>query len=80
MSYNLSQMGNWSGRHIAEGWRHGHVYDDAGKQHPRLAPYEDLSASDRGTTQDTIKTLLALGYRIEPPPAGDALTTDAQTR
>lgn len=60
---------NWSKQRIAEGWRHGPKRDDAKKEHPSLIPYEQLSESekqyDRTTAMETIKTILALGYRIE---------------
>jgi hypothetical protein len=66
---------NRSRRRTAEGWRCGHVYD-ARKEHPGLAPHEHLYYSNR----ETNKTLLALGYRIEPPSASDALTSDVRAR
>lgn len=60
---------NWARRRIAEGWRHGPRRDDAKKQHPSLVPYEQLPDSekeyDRTTAMETVKTILALGYRIE---------------
>ncbi len=60
---------NWSQQRIAEGWRHGPKRDDGKKEHPSLIPYEQLSESekqyDRTTAMETIKTILALGYRIE---------------
>jgi class 3 adenylate cyclase len=64
---------NWLRGRIAEGWRYGPVCDEARKEHPRLVPYEELPDSereyDRTTTLETIKALVALGYRIEPPSA-----------
>jgi hypothetical protein len=60
---------NWSQQRIAEGWRLGPKRDDAKKEHPSLIPYEQLPESekqyDRTTAMETIKTILALGYRIE---------------
>ncbi len=60
---------NWAKQRIADGWRRGPVRDDAKKEHPSLVPYEDLPESekayDRTTAMETIKTILALGYRIE---------------
>lgn len=60
---------NWARQRIAEGWRHGPRRDDARKEHPNLVPYEELSETDkdydRSTAMETIKTILALGYRIE---------------
>ena len=52
-----------------EGWRYGPRRDDAKKEHPSLIPYEQLSESekeyDRTTAMETVKTILALGYKIE---------------
>jgi len=45
--------------------------DDARKGHPSLIPYQELSESekqlDRNATLETLKAILALGYRIESP-------------
>jgi hypothetical protein len=60
---------NWARQRLAEGWRHGPRRDDAKKEHPSLVPYEKLPESekayDRTTAMESIKTILALGYRIE---------------
>ncbi len=60
---------NWARQRIAEGWSHGPRRDDARKEHPNLVPYEELSEADkdydRSTAMETIKAILALGYRIE---------------
>jgi RyR domain len=60
---------NWARERMAEGWRYGPRRDDAKKEHPSLVPYERLPESekeyDRRTAMETIKTILALGYRIE---------------
>ena len=60
---------NWARQRIEEGWRYGPTRDDARKEHPNLVPYEELSESDkdydRRTAMETIKTILALGYRVE---------------
>ncbi len=60
---------NWARRRMADGWRYGPRRDDAKKEHPSLVPYEQLPDSekeyDRTTAMETIKTIVALGYRIE---------------
>ena len=60
---------NWAKQRVAEGWRRGPARDDVKKEHPSLVPYEQLPESekdyDRTTAMETIKTILALGYRIE---------------
>lgn len=61
----------WARQRIAEGWRYGPARDDARKEHPGLVPYEDLSDSekeyDRNTALETLRAIIALGYRIERP-------------
>ena len=60
---------NWARQRIAEGWQYGPRRDDERKEHPNLVPYEELSEADkeydRSTAMETIKAILALGYRIE---------------
>ena len=60
---------NWARQRMNEGWTHGPRRDDEKKEHPSLVPYETLPESekeyDRRTATETIKTILALGYRIE---------------
>ncbi len=59
----------WARRRLAEGWRYGPRRDEARKEHPSLVPYKDLPESekeyDRSTAMETLKVMLALGYRIE---------------
>jgi hypothetical protein len=59
----------WATQRLAEGWTYGPQRDDAAKKHPDLIPYADLSESekeyDRRTAMETLKAILALGYRIE---------------
>lgn len=61
----------WAQRRISEGWRHGSRRDDSAKTHPGLVPYDQLPeqerAYDRATVIATLKSILALGYRIQPP-------------
>ena len=61
----------WAQERIAEGWDFGIQRNDARREHPDLVPYENLSESernyDRQTARETIKALLARGYRIEAP-------------
>ena len=60
---------NWSIGRISEGWTYGEQRDDVKKTHPCLVPYSDLSDSeksyDRTTALETLKLIVALGYRIE---------------
>ncbi|MDR4468949.1 MAG: RyR domain-containing protein [Nitrospira sp.] len=58
----------WAKGRMAEGWRYGLERSDAEKHHPDLVPYDELPESekeyDRSTALQTIKAILALGYRI----------------
>lgn len=59
----------WAKKRIAEGWRYGPKRDDIKKEHPCLVPYEQLPESekqyDRNAAIETLKAIIALGYRIE---------------
>lgn len=63
---------HWALRRIQEGWTLGEERNDKAKEHPDLRPYHELPESekeyDRQTTMETLKAIVALGYRIEPPP------------
>jgi len=60
---------NWSIGRIADGWTYGETRDDNKKTTPCLVPYSELSDSekefDRVTAIQTLKTIVALGYKIE---------------
>ncbi len=59
----------WAGKRIDEGWSYGPMRDDVEKKHPDLVRYSELSESekdyDRATAIETIKAIIALGYKIE---------------
>jgi len=59
----------WAQKRTAEGWTYGTRRDDATKQHPDLVPYAELPDSekeyDRRTAMETLRAIVALGYRIE---------------
>ena len=58
----------WAAGRIKDGWTYGEVRDDAKRQHPCLVPYDELSESekeyDRNTSQQTLKLIIKLGYKI----------------
>lgn len=60
---------NWAQRRLAEGWNWGPARDDEAKQHPGLVPYAQLPDTeknyDRATAIETLKAIMALGYRID---------------
>ena len=59
----------WAARRMAEGWTCGPKRDDDARKHPDLVPYADLPESekeyDRSTAMETLKAIVALGYRLE---------------
>lgn len=60
---------NWSAGRVAEGWIYGEERDDEKKTTPCLVPYSELSESekefDRNTAIQTLKLIVALGYKID---------------
>ena len=59
---------NWSVGRIAEGWTYGEKRDDVKKTTPCLVPYSELTDGekeyDRNTAIQTLKLVVALGYKI----------------
>ena len=60
---------NWSVGRIADGWTYGETRNDEKKTTPCLVPYAELTDSekeyDRVTAIQTLKLIVALGYKIE---------------
>ncbi len=58
----------WAKGRIDEGWVYGEVRDDAKKTTPCLVPYDELPESekefDRVTAMQTLKFIVAMGYKI----------------
>lgn len=59
----------WAQGRIADGWIYGDERDDGKKTTPCLVPYSKLADSereyDRRTAIETLKLIVALGYKIE---------------
>lgn len=59
----------WAAGRVAQGWTYGPTRDDAAKTTPCLVPYSELPDSekeyDRNTALQTVKLIVALGYKIE---------------
>ena len=59
----------WAESRVVEGWTYGSERNDAAKTTPCLVPYSDLPESekeyDRNTAFQTLKLIIALGYKIE---------------
>ena len=58
----------WAQMRIAENWTYGPERDDKNKKHPDLVSYAELPESekdyDRNSVEETLKAILALGYRV----------------
>ncbi|MEE1079536.1 MAG: RyR domain-containing protein [Bacteroidales bacterium] len=58
----------WSAGRMKDGWTYGKERNDEQKYHPCLVPYEDLTESekeyDRSTSQETLKLIMKLGFKI----------------
>ena len=59
----------WAKQRMSQGWSYGEKRDDAKKTTPCLVPYAELPDSekeyDRNTAMETIKVMVAMGYKIE---------------
>lgn len=60
---------NWSAERMADGWTYGEKRDDKSKTTPCLVPYSELPEEereyDRVTALETLKSIIAFGYKIE---------------
>lgn len=60
----------WASKRLAEGWRYGPYRDDREKTHPGLVEFDALSESekeyDRATASETLKAIIASGWRLKP--------------
>lgn len=58
----------WSVGRMKDGWTYGEERNDAEKHHPCLVPYEELTETekeyDRKTSQETLKLIMKLGFKI----------------
>ncbi len=58
----------WSEGRMKDGWTYGEERNDVKKHHPCLVPYEDLTETekvyDRNTSQETLKLIMKLGFKI----------------
>jgi hypothetical protein len=61
----------WAVQRLEDGWRFGLRRDDEKKEHPCLVAYHKLPEServyDRVVALQTLRAIVALGFRIEPP-------------
>ena len=65
----------WARERIAQGWTYGRLEDHLMRRSPHLVPYrlvdDVIKKANRDTATETVKTLLAYGYNLEPP-SGDS--------
>lgn len=58
----------WSAGRMKDGWTYGEQRNDAEMKHPCLVPYGDLTETekeyDRNTSQETLKLIMKLGFKI----------------
>lgn len=58
----------WSEGRMKDGWTYGEECNDVEKHHPCLVPYEELTETekeyDRNTSQETLKLIMKLGFKI----------------
>src|SRR5271157_4273992 len=61
----------WAARRMSEGWTVGPARSDEARQHPDLVSFAELCEGekeyDRATVRETLRAIVALGYRIVPP-------------
>jgi len=66
MAKNVHEV--WAQNRMNDGWTYGPVRDDAAKKHPCLVQYNKLPERekdyDRATSQETLKLILKLGFKI----------------
>ncbi|GAH17655.1 unnamed protein product, partial [marine sediment metagenome] len=62
---------NWAKQRLTEGWCYGPQRDDTRKEHPCLVEYDELPETekeyDRKSALETLKAIMALGYKIKVP-------------
>lgn len=66
MAENVHEI--WAATRIEQGWIYGPERNDALKHHPCLVPYSELPEEekvyDRNTSIETLKFILAKGWKI----------------
>jgi len=61
----------WARNRLTDGWQPGPERSDHKREHPNLVPFDELPEEekryDRQTALETLKMIVAMGYRIEKP-------------
>jgi ryanodine receptor 2 len=72
LAHNVHDV--WAKLRMSGGWRYGHTRSDTREETPCLVPYPELPEAekeyDRTVVNETLKALLALGFRIEATSVG----------
>jgi hypothetical protein len=72
----------WSMGRFRDGWQYGPYRDDNAKLHPCLLAYNQLPPEeqefDRNMVAATIRSIIALGYKIIPQEESDARKEEVQ--
>ena len=59
----------WAAERVSQGWVYGQERNDKLKTTPCLVPYDELPETekqyDRNAAMETLKLVVALGYRVE---------------
>ena len=67
MAKNVHEV--WAQTRISQGWQYGPERNDVEKRHPMLIPYDELPEEervyDRNTSEETLKMIIKLGFKIE---------------
>ncbi|XP_062938981.1 ryanodine receptor 2 [Cynocephalus volans] len=74
----------WSMDKLANGWIYGEIFSDSSKVQPLMKPYKLLSEKEkeiyRWPIKESLKTMLAWGWRIERTREGDSMALYNRTR
>ncbi|XP_077024551.1 ryanodine receptor 2 isoform X2 [Tamandua tetradactyla] len=74
----------WSMDKLANGWIYGEIFSDSSKVQPLMKPYKLLTEKEkeiyRWPIKESLKTMLAWGWRIERTREGDSMALYNRTR
>uniref|UniRef100_A0A667I1B8 Ryanodine receptor 2 n=1 Tax=Lynx canadensis TaxID=61383 RepID=A0A667I1B8_LYNCA len=74
----------WSMDKLANGWIYGEIYSDSSKVQPLMKPYKLLSEKEkeiyRWPIKESLKTMLAWGWRVERTREGDSMALYNRSR
>uniref|UniRef100_T1JNF8 Ryanodine receptor n=1 Tax=Strigamia maritima TaxID=126957 RepID=T1JNF8_STRMM len=69
----------WAKERVQQGWTYGLNEDNENKRSPHLVPYskvdDAIKKANRDTASETVRTLIAYGYNLDPPTGEAAEST-----